>query len=167
MEYNSIFLHLRRLLKFAEPSSEVVVVNRLSSAVENDLPSMDSRGFPRNAVNHRSSETENHLLGHSKSPTNEAVWTSSKTKKPSNLYVANKIVKIFLVLTMIVFRHFLSIYLIRYMWKQRGIIAGLPFWIGIASTLVFIPVNVGLSYRIYTSDFKKNRLVGDRKKKTG
>ena len=105
MEWNSIFLHIRRLLKFAMVAS-------------NNSPSYSYN-----------------------SPLELAV-------------------KVLLVLTMILCRHVLSIYLVYYMWKQRHFITGLPFWIGLSSTLVFIPVNIGLSYRIYLTDFKSRKKTG-------
>ncbi|XP_066918176.1 TLC domain-containing protein 2-like [Clytia hemisphaerica] len=101
MEYSSIFLHLRRLMKYANKKPTIF-------------------GLPRIFV--------------------------------------EMFVKVFLVLTMLVFRHLLSLFLIRHMWQNRNTITGIPFWIGITSSVVFIPVNIGLSYRVYkTKDLEKGR----------
>jgi len=188
MEYNSIFLHLRRLLKFNEPSSVVGRTSLGTKIHSSTKSSADSKDVANETVKstspsklrkssgivvgHSSSEIENNSLP-TKSPVvfksiiedivqikspeteNFSYENSLPIKLSLTSFCINKLVQFFLVFTMIVFRHFLSMYLIHYMWKQRGVIVGPPFWIGMASTLVFIPINIGMSYRIYVSDYRK------------
>lgn len=94
MEWNSIFLHSRKLLKFQEYNAEDI------------------------------------------------------------LYKINTML---LLVTMLIYRYLLCFYLVYVIWRDRMLMAWLPFLIGMTSILVFVPANVGLFYQICVKDLFPRR----------